>query len=65
LLRRTWPVQLRAARPDVIGGLESGTVAREHFNVLLNPCHPRFIEVTRSLEESLVFDGRLFRACAR
>jgi DNA gyrase subunit B len=39
--------------------------AREHLNVLVNPRHPRFIEVTRSLEESLVFDGRLFRACAR
>jgi hypothetical protein len=58
-------VQLRAARPDVIGGLESGTVAREHLNVLVNPRHPRFIEVTRSFDEPLVFDGRLFRACAR
>jgi len=35
-------------------------VARGHSNVLLNPGHPRFVEVRRLSDEALAFDDRLF-----
>ena len=35
-------------------------VARGHSNVLLNPGHPRFVEVRRLSDEALALDDRLF-----